>query len=317
MKLFGLQDRWMAYRNRGRTRSGAPSGVLLISAGGLGDTALFATVLPRFARLAGPGETVTVLLNRGSDKMAFLFPPEVTVQTVDLQRLRRSLGYRRATMARLFDANYRLVVDTDFLRHPEMDEALVWAADAAETAAMAPRPWPKYDNALAAGAARYDRLFDSGPVRRDKVLRWHAFANYLLEETHAPAPLAIDPELLPPPANEPAPLVIIQPFSAVRAKQSPPALYARILDTLPAGTAVAVAGAPEDRRRNRNYESLLARPGVSFEDAPFAQLAPRLRAARLVISVDTACMHLAALMGAPTLCLASAAYVGEIVPYAQ
>jgi ADP-heptose:LPS heptosyltransferase len=33
--------------------------------------------------------------------------------------------------------------------------------------------------------------------------------------------------------------------------------------------------------------------------------------------VDTAVMHLSVAMGAPTLCLASAAYVGEIVPYAK
>jgi ADP-heptose:LPS heptosyltransferase len=34
-----------------------------------------------------------------------------------------------------------------------------------------------------------------------------------------------------------------------------------------------------------------------------------------VISCDTALMHLAVAAGVPTLCLASAAYVGEIVPY--
>ena len=54
---------------------------------------------------------------------------------------------------------------------------------------------------------------------------------------------------------------------------------------------------------------------VRFEGAKFKDLAPILAAARMVVSVDTACMHLAALLGAPTLCLASAAYVGEIVPY--
>jgi len=37
----------------------------------------------------------------------------------------------------------------------------------------------------------------------------------------------------------------------------------------------------------------------------------------LVVSVDTAVMHLAAGVGVPTLCLASAAYVNEIVPYAS
>jgi ADP-heptose:LPS heptosyltransferase len=41
-----------------------------------------------------------------------------------------------------------------------------------------------------------------------------------------------------------------------------------------------------------------------------------MRAAKIVVSVDTAAMHLAVTMNAPTLCLASAAYVGEIVPYA-
>ena len=57
--------------------------------------------------------------------------------------------------------------------------------------------------------------------------------------------------------------------------------------------------------------SITAFDGVSFE-----ALAPRLRAASLVITADTAAMHLAVAVGAPTLCLASAAYVGEIVPYA-
>ena len=42
---------------------------------------------------------------------------------------------------------------------------------------------------------------------------------------------------------------------------------------------------------------------------------PLLRAARLVVSVDTALMHLAVAVGAPTIGLASAAFVGEIVPY--
>ena len=44
-------------------------------------------------------------------------------------------------------------------------------------------------------------------------------------------------------------------------------------------------------------------------------MVPLLRSADLVISVDTALMHLAVALGAPTLGLASAAYVGEIVPY--
>ena len=70
-----------------------------------------------------------------------------------------------------------------------------------------------------------------------------------------------------------------------------------------------------DLTSNPQFQSLLELPGVTFDDRAFEDLVPMLRAARLVLSVDTALMHLAVAVGAPTVCLASAAYVDEIVPY--
>ena len=315
VKLFKLQDRYQAFRRRSRKRSGEPRGVFLVSSGGLGDTVLFSLVLPRFMALAGDDEPVTVLLQKGSDKMSFLFPPEVDVDTVDFARLRQDLAYRREVTERLYAANFRLVVDTDYLRHPHLDEALVTACDAPETLAMEPRSWPKYDAELQANRKLYDRLFDSGAIHVDKVLRWHRFADWLTG-TEAPLhPFRLPDNHLPPPAHEPAPLVMIQPFSAKKEKQSPVALYRRIVETLPPHYRVAVTGAPSDLERNPEYRDLLALPNVDFDGSSFHDLVPRLRAADLVISVDTACMHLAVVVGAPTLCLASAAYVGEMVPY--
>jgi ADP-heptose:LPS heptosyltransferase len=78
---------------------------------------------------------------------------------------------------------------------------------------------------------------------------------------------------------------------------------------------VAITGAPGDLEANPEFKMLLDLPDVGFDDSTFAELVPLLRAATLVISVDTALMHLAVAVGAPTLCLASAAFVGEIVPY--
>jgi ADP-heptose:LPS heptosyltransferase len=124
-------------------------------------------------------------------------------------------------------------------------------------------------------------------------------------------------ERMPAAAVFDAPTLIVQPFSAVKLKQSPPALYARVFAALPEGWRVRIAGHPSDLERNPEFRPLLDLPGVSFEPAPFAELAGLLRGAAAVVSVDTACMHLAAALGAPTLCLASAAYVGEIVPYAE
>jgi hypothetical protein len=299
-----------------RGRSGVPNGVLLVSAGGLGDTVLLAHVVRRFMGLAADGEPVTMLLRADAAGMAFVLPPQARVETVDFSRLRKDIRYRLEVMDRLFEANYRLVASTDYLRHPDLDEALIRACRAAEAVAMVPRPWPKYAARLRRNAALYDRLFDSGPAVRDKVLRWWDFADWLTGESVPPAPLRLAAGRLAPAARLAAPTVLIQPFSAVRAKQSPVELYRRVIEALPEGHQVRITGAAADLERNPEFKGLLAPPAVVFDAATFEELVPTLKAARLVITVDTALMHLAASVGAPTLALASAAFVGEIVPYA-
>ncbi|MGE5477867.1 MAG: glycosyltransferase family 9 protein [Bacteroidales bacterium] len=315
MRLHRLLDPALIRLRRLRPRAGDASGVLLLSAGGLGDTVLFSLVLPRLLELARPGEDVTVLLRSDGARMSFLFPPEVKVRKVDFGRL-RDIGYRRQVADELYDAHYRLVVHTDFLRHPDLDEFLVAAAHAPETAAMEPRPWGKYDQRLAANRRLYGRLFQSGAAHADKVLRWSAFADFLTGR-HAPPPVVLlPPAARPPAADVGAPTVLFQPFSAVKQKQSPPELWAAIARGLPHGWQVKLAGHPSDLDKNPEYRALLDLPNVTFEGAPFAELAGIIQGCRLVVSVDTACMHLAVVLGTPTLCLASAAYVGEIVPYA-
>lgn len=303
-----------------RPRPGRPaeaSGVLLLSSGGLGDTVLFALVLPRFLELARPGETVTVLLRADGAKMAFLFPPEIQVIKVDFGRLAKDPAYRGAIFDDLYRAHYRLVISSDFKRHPDLDEALAFACEAPESAAMRARPWAKYQSRLDANQRRWGRLVESGPALQDKVVRWSRFASELTGRVQPPPRVALPPERMPARIEPPGPMVIVQPFSAVREKQSPPALYARIAAALPPGWSLRIAGHPGDLDKNPDYRPLLDLPNVSFEPAPFSELAGILRGARLVVSVDTACMHLAAALGVPTLCLASAGFVGEIVPYAD
>jgi hypothetical protein len=298
-------------------RPSQASGVLLLSSGGLGDTVLFALVLPRFLELARPGETVSVLLRADGAKMAFLFPPQIQVIKVDFGRLGKDTDYRGATFDDLYRHHFRLVVSSDFKRHPDLDEALAFACEAPESAAMRARPWAKYQNRLDAHEQRWERLVDSGPALLDKVVRWSRFASELTGKTPPPPRVALAPEQMPVRVDLPAPTLIAQPFSAVREKQSPPALYARIAAALPMGWHMRIAGHPSDLDKNPDYRPLLELPNVSFEPAPFAELAGIMRGARLVVSVDTACMHLAAALGVPTLCLASAGFVGEIVPYAD
>lgn len=315
MRLHRLFDPLVALLPALRRRRGEAEGVLLVSAGGLGDTVLFSLLLPRFMELARPGEGVTVLLRSDGARMAFLFPAGVRVRTVDFGRLREP-AYRARAALDLYDAHYRLVVDTDFLRHPDLDEFLVAAAHAPDSVAMEPRPSNKRGRRLSAHRRLYRRLFDSGPVMTDKVVRWARFADFLTGR-HEPPPLVLlEPSQRPPAVPQPHPTVVFQPFSAVKFKQSPPELWALIARALPEGWRVKLAGHPSDLDRNPEFRALLDLPDFEFEGAPFERLAGIIQGCRLVVSVDTACMHLAVALGAPTLCLASAAYVGEIVPYA-
>jgi hypothetical protein len=289
-------------------------GVFIISSGGLGDTVLFAHVAERFAALAREGEPVTVALRSDALKMAFLLPPAVAVVGIDFKRFGRDLNYRRRLTDDLFRAHYRLVVHTDHRRHPDLDEALVAAAMATEAVAMEPRPWRKYDARLHANRRLYARLFDSGGAHIDKLVRWARFADWLVGGANPPPLARLPAARLAAPVTD-GPAVVMQPFSAVKRKQSPPALWRHIIAALPEGTPVAITGAPGDLDANPEFKALLELPGVRFDGSGFADLVPVLRGARLVVSVDTALMHLAVAVGAPTLCLASAAFVGEIVPY--
>ena len=170
IKPFRILDWWLNRKRRSRPRSGTARGVLLISSGGLGDTVLFAHVAERFVSLAEKDEPVTVALRADAMKMAFLLPADVRVLGVDFDHLRKDLGYRRRVTDGIFEAHYRLVVHTDFLRHPDLDEALVAAAQAPESAAMEPRPWRKYDTRLRLNRSLYGRLYDSGDPHLDKLL---------------------------------------------------------------------------------------------------------------------------------------------------
>jgi hypothetical protein len=301
---------------RKKQRTGPPSGILLVSSGGLGDTILMSLVIERFTSLAELGEEITLALPRESLKMAFLFDHKITIQPVDYKVFRKSKTYVKEITDQFYDANFRLVISTDFLRHPKLDEAIIKACEAEDVVAMEPRSWPKYDRALKKNRTLYSRLYDSGPTHMDKVVRWANFADWLTGKKAPPPQIRLPEKQVKAVEEYPRPTVILVPFSAVKEKQSPPEAFLTLMEYLKDGYDFVIAGAPNDLENNPEFRVLMNLPNVSFDGSVFEELAPKLKKSRLVISVDTATMHLAVALGVPTVCLASAAYVNEITPYA-
>ena len=315
--ILELIDRWIRFRCRLKGRDGEPRGLLLTRSGGLGDTILFSHLMPAYMRAAQGGEPVVVVTPKSSVKTTFLFPDGIEVIGVDYRRFQHDPGYRHEISEDLYRRNFRLCISTDHLRHPHVDEAMLFAAQAPKTVAMEARSWPKHDHALARNRRRFDTLFNSGPDRGSMVHRWADFAGSLIgEKPRACAPVLPDDRLAAPAQLE-RPTIVLQPFSAVRAKQPSPDLFRVMIERAQPDYDVVITGAPNDFDTNPEYKPLLEMPGVSFDSSTFEGVVPLLRAAKFVVSVDTALMHLAVAVGAPTLCPASAAYVEELVPYPE
>ena len=317
LKIVERVDRFYRSISRLYKRPRTPSGILILSCGGIGDTILFSHVLTRFVELTTPGEPVTLLLREDGAKVSFLFPNEVNILSINFKKLAKNLMYRKKIMKMLFDNNYRMVISTDYHRHPNLDESLIKACQAPQNVAMVSRPWAKYQTNLDNNSKYFSRLINSGPLIKDKILRWVDFSNELLGENRSP-PLAVKKDTsLSERQTDRRSCIILNPFSAVRAKQSPLALFKELIATLPIESQIIITGTPSDLKKNQEFKSLLNQENVEFDCSSFSIIQNRILNARLVVSVDTAMAHLAIALGAPTLCLASAAYVNEIVPYAK
>jgi ADP-heptose:LPS heptosyltransferase len=290
-------------------------GVLLVSSGGLGDTILFSLVAVRFMALADEGEPVHLMVREGSEAAAFLFPPALEIIPVNYRRFIRNPFYRWSVRRRIRDFGYRVAVSTDHLRLPTVDDAMVLAAGAELTLALEPRSWPKHDRRLQKNRRRYSRWYAAGDGPAHRMVRWVDLANAIAGRADPLPRVRFPADRLPAPSPSPGAFVVVHPFSAVPERQHPPALYRRILDALPAGTPWVLSAGPGDLDRNPQFRALLEAPGATLSEAGLEDKAALMAAARLVVSVDTSALHLAVGVGAPTLCLASAAHVIDSVPY--
>ena len=313
--LTAFKNFWLHPLQRTKNPRSGGKNIIIISAGGLGDTALFSLVFNNFANLKEKDETVTLLLRSDAQKMSFLFPKNIKIKAVDFDLIHKNRSYRKRICEELFSSHYRLLISTDFLKHPYKDEAIIRGCQADITLGIRHKPWAKYDRALKKNMSLYDRLYDSGPIVQDKVVRWSNFSNWLNDKNKSPPKITSEIKTLSGDKNKDN--IVFVPFSAVAEKQVPPEFFHSIATLIDKRYPITVVGTSPELAKNPGIASLIKAPGIFFNNESFEKIIPFLETVKLVISVDTAFMHLSVMLGVPTLCLASAAYVREIVPYSE
>ena len=307
-----LLDFYVAVRCALMGRGARPSGILLTSSGGIGDTFLFSLIAPRFEKILQEGEKLTILVRKDTQAADFVFPANLDVISVDYRRFLRDGSYRVKTSLDLYKANYRIAIATDHLRHPLIDDAMIMATKADERLSMQARAWKKWDGELARYASKYSRQMPE-PGLQHRLINWVDLANWVLKEDKEPPVVAFPKEYLPEPSERR--VVVLHPFSAIPERQYGPETFLKVIDALPEDLPVVLSAGPGDLDRQPDYKVLAEHPRVEVDYSSFMEKASLIRSAVLVVSVDTSLMHLAVGCGAPTLCLATAAHVVDSIPY--
>jgi ADP-heptose:LPS heptosyltransferase len=127
--------------------------------------------------------------------------------------------------------------------------------------------------------------------------------------------VTFDPSLLPGPPCADKPEIILHPFSAIAEREVDPQVFIDIANAFADDYQIVMTAGPNDLARAPRHQALADHAGVVVDTSDLKSKAARLRGAALVVSVDTSIMHLAVGMGAPTICLASAAHIVDSVPY--
>ena len=302
-------------RSHARRARADKRGLLIVSSGGIGDTILFSLMIERFLGLTSKDENVILVVRSESRIVRFLFPARVKMMPVDYRKFIRNPIYRLSIAKDIRDLGVRLAISTDHLRLPTVDDVMIMASGATEKYALRPRSWPKHDAALMAHRAWYTDWVEPEPAMRHRLIRWWELAKELTKDDTPPPKVTFAPERLPAPVTGDRPHIVLHPFSAIPEREAAPDVFIEIVKVFGTTHDIILSTGPNDLARAPHHQALADMPEVTGDATDMESKAALMRGAALVVSVDTSVMHLAVGVGAPTLCLASAAHIVDSVPY--
>ncbi len=296
-------------------RPNRPTGILLLSSGGLGDTILFSIIAPYFAMLALKDERITLVMQHSSAASEFLFPDTFEILPLNYRKFIRQPIYRYNFIDKIFSRNFRLAVSTDHLRLPTVDDSLIMAADAQLSFALRPRSWPKHDKLLLEHRSIYTDWIETAIGMSHRMTRWTELASALLEQDIQIPKIRFNQKLMPALEKSDTNYIIFHPFSNEAERNFSLTVWLQLAKVLGKDHEIILSVGPGDLEKYPEFVPLTRLPEIRTNTEELRKKLTLFRNAQLIITVDTSILHLAVGCGARTLCLASAAHTVDSIPY--
>lgn len=303
-------------------RKNNPNSVLIIKSEQIGDYVLFRNCLPWYRQIeAFTGYTFTLCGNSAFKSLALQFDAKQVDGFFWFNRsqLLTSMRYKYRILRALYKEGFEVVINTNYSRHPQLDDLLVFATGAAQKIGMQAnfthrKKWQSwlYDR-------KYTRLLNLPVQNFFEFDRNRQFVESLCEKA-LPIALNIEKELLPAGADTAPGFIIIFPASSEPVKIWDIENFigvAKYCANIKNRKIVLVGHGEPDVTLNNRLKAAL--PQAIQEDFTNRLSLPELctlaSRADLVLTNDTAILHIAAAQKIPTIGLYTGTHFSRFGPY--
>ncbi len=238
---------------------------------------------------------------------------------LDKIRFKKDLRYRYRFLRNIYLQGYATVINPLYSRDKRNDDAIVMAARAKENIGMKPNSESVQDYEAGYDKGLYTRLYEHPEKPVFEFYRNRAFTEYLLQQKSLVTDTQIPAHLLPAiPVTLPNNYFIVFTGSRSEKRIWPTENFCTVARSIynKQGWTAVVCGAPGDKPHtdafchmyDAQYIDLTAKTSLT-------QLLTVLKNAKLLLSVDTGSVHLAAAVGCPVVGIFNGSQYKRFAPY--